>query len=88
MAAALGTWGRLDGALVSVGGSPGASVMAIIDEEWTTAFESVFLGAVRLSRYIAQIVRGFVVCQGVRATVRATPVAVNSVLPEAVVAVA
>lgn len=43
-------WGRLDGGLVSVGGPPKGPVTAIDDDQWTLAFESVFLGAVRLSR--------------------------------------
>ena len=43
-------WGRLDGGLVSVGGPPKGSVTAIDDDQWTLAFESVFLGAVRLAR--------------------------------------
>lgn len=45
-------WGRLDGALVSVGGPPRGAVTAITDEQWTAAFGSVFLGAVRLAREI------------------------------------
>jgi 3-oxoacyl-[acyl-carrier protein] reductase len=45
-------WGRLDGALVSVGGPPPGPVVGITDAEWTTAFESVFLGAIRLGREI------------------------------------
>jgi 3-oxoacyl-[acyl-carrier protein] reductase len=45
-------WGRIDGALVSVGGPPKGPVTAITDEQWTTAFEAVFLGAVRLAREI------------------------------------
>lgn len=52
--AALERWGRLDGALISVGGPPKGPVTAIGDEEWSRAFESVFLGAVRLSREIGQ----------------------------------
>ncbi len=46
-------WGRLDGVLVSVGGPPGGSVLDTPDEAWTSAFESVFLGAVRLARVAA-----------------------------------
>lgn len=45
-------WGRIDGALVSVGGPPKGPVTGVTDEQWTTAFQSVFLGAVRLSREI------------------------------------
>lgn len=52
IAAARDTWGRLDGALVSVGGPPKGPVEAMTDAQWTAAFESVFLGAVRLGRAI------------------------------------
>src|SRR5690348_13200252 len=44
---ALDTWGRVDGALVSVGGPPGTAALGATDEQWRDAFESVFLGAVR-----------------------------------------
>jgi 3-oxoacyl-[acyl-carrier protein] reductase len=47
-------WGRLDGALISVGGPPKGPVTAIDDDQWTRAFESVFLGAVRLCRELGQ----------------------------------
>jgi 3-oxoacyl-[acyl-carrier protein] reductase len=50
ISAARERWGRLDGGLVSVGGPPKGPVTAIDDDQWTLAFESVFLGAVRLSR--------------------------------------
>jgi len=50
VAAARDTFGRLDGALISVGGPPGGTVMGTSDESWRAAFESVFLGAVRLAR--------------------------------------
>ncbi len=53
-AAALATWGRVDGALICVDDSPGGHVNDVTDEEWTAAFESVFLGTVRLCRHIAQ----------------------------------
>jgi 3-oxoacyl-[acyl-carrier protein] reductase len=48
-------WGRIDGALISVGGPPKGAVGAITDQQWTDAFGSVFLGAVRLSREIAAV---------------------------------
>jgi 3-oxoacyl-[acyl-carrier protein] reductase len=50
VAAARDTFGRLDGALISVGGPPGGTVMGTSDDAWRAAFESVFLGAVRLAR--------------------------------------
>jgi NAD(P)-dependent dehydrogenase (short-subunit alcohol dehydrogenase family) len=46
-------FGRLDGALISVGGPPAGTVMGTPDEAWRSAFETVFLGAVRLARTIA-----------------------------------
>jgi 3-oxoacyl-[acyl-carrier protein] reductase len=46
------TWGRIDGALISVGGPPKGPVTDMTDDQWTTAFGSVFLGAVRLAREI------------------------------------
>ena len=50
--AAASRWGRVDGALISVGGPPKGPVTAITDDQWTVAFGSVFLGAVRLGREI------------------------------------
>jgi 3-oxoacyl-[acyl-carrier protein] reductase len=52
LAAADEAWGRLDGALISVGGPPKGPVSTITDEQWSAAFESVFLGAVRLAREV------------------------------------
>jgi 3-oxoacyl-[acyl-carrier protein] reductase len=54
IAAARERFGRLDGALISVGGSPSGTVATTTDEEWRSAFESVFLGAVRLARILAE----------------------------------
>lgn len=48
--AVLERWGRLDGLLVSVGGPPGGKALTTDDETWRAAFESVFLGTVRLVR--------------------------------------
>ncbi len=53
IAAARDRFGRLDGALISVGGSPPGTVATTTDEAWRSAFESVFLGAVRLARILA-----------------------------------
>ncbi len=53
LAEARSRWGRVDGALVSVGGPPTGPVTAITDEQWTTSFEAVFLGAVRMTREVA-----------------------------------
>lgn len=48
-------WGRLDGALLSVGGPPPGPATAMSDEQWSAAFDSVFLGTVRLSREVAAV---------------------------------
>jgi 3-oxoacyl-[acyl-carrier protein] reductase len=52
IAAAEERWGRLDGALISVGGPPKGAVTEVTDEQWTAAFDAVFLGAVRLAREV------------------------------------
>lgn len=54
---ALDAWSRLDGALVSVGGPPGSKALEATDEQWRAAFESVFLGAVRLARTVTPHLR-------------------------------
>lgn len=54
IAAARERWGRLDGALISVGGPAAGPPTQASDEQWSSAFESVFLGAVRLCREIGQ----------------------------------
>lgn len=47
-------FGRFDGILVSVGGPPPGSAADNDDAQWQAAFESVFLGAVRLARTAAR----------------------------------
>lgn len=69
--AAQDKWGRLDGALISVGGPPAGPVSAMSDDDWTTAFGSVFLGAVRLAREVGAVLGedgaiGFVLSTSVR----------------------
>ena len=53
LAAANDRFGRLDGALISVGGTPTGTIATTTDQAWRSAFESVFLGAVRLARVLA-----------------------------------
>jgi 3-oxoacyl-[acyl-carrier protein] reductase len=65
-------WGRLDGALISVGGPPTGPVTGVTDEQWSAAFGAVFLGAVRLAREVgAELSDGgslaFVLSSSVRA---------------------
>ncbi|MEW2432387.1 SDR family oxidoreductase [Micromonospora sp. NPDC047644] len=53
VAAAQEHFGRLDGALISVGGPPAGNAAAISDEQWRLSFETVFLGSIRAVRTIA-----------------------------------
>jgi 3-oxoacyl-[acyl-carrier protein] reductase len=50
---ALDRFGRLDGALISVGGPVRGSVAELTDEQWRDAFETVFLGSIRMARTVA-----------------------------------
>jgi 3-oxoacyl-[acyl-carrier protein] reductase len=74
VAAAVHRWGRLDGALVSVGGPPSGTVMDTADEVWRAAFESVFVGALRIARAAATAIESdgsivFVLSSSVRAPI-------------------
>ena len=53
VATTIARYGRLDGALISVGGPPAGSAMNTTDSDWTTAFQSVFLGPLRVARAAA-----------------------------------
>jgi 3-oxoacyl-[acyl-carrier protein] reductase len=53
IAAARDRFGRLDGALISAGGTPSGTITGTADDAWRSAFESAFLGAVRLARVLA-----------------------------------
>lgn len=52
---AMTEFGRLDGAFVSVGGPAPGSVLSTTDDAWRLAFESVFLGALRLVREVCGV---------------------------------
>lgn len=52
--AATERFGRLDGALISVGGPPQGTAAQASDEEWREAFETIFLGTVRVARTAAR----------------------------------
>jgi 3-oxoacyl-[acyl-carrier protein] reductase len=54
VASAVARFGRIDGALISVGGPPIGGLADVTDEQWHAAFDSVFLGAVRLGRAVAR----------------------------------
>lgn len=71
LATARTRFGALDGVLVSVGGPPAGAAADMTDEQWLAAFQSVFLGAVRLARAAATSlgeggVIGFVLSGSVR----------------------
>ena len=46
-------FGRLDGALVSVGGPTPGTAASMTDDQWRQAFDTVFLGSVRAARTFA-----------------------------------
>jgi 3-oxoacyl-[acyl-carrier protein] reductase len=46
-------FGRLDGALISVGGPPAGATGQVTDTDWRNAFESIFLGALRIAKAVA-----------------------------------
>jgi 3-oxoacyl-[acyl-carrier protein] reductase len=51
-------YGRFDGVLISGGGTPSGSMLGTSDETWETAFEGLFLGALRLARAAADALCG------------------------------
>jgi 3-oxoacyl-[acyl-carrier protein] reductase len=56
IAAADQAFGRIDGALISVGGPPAGPILDRTENEWRTSFESVFLGAIRIATSVADVV--------------------------------
>jgi 3-oxoacyl-[acyl-carrier protein] reductase len=66
--------GRLDGALISVGGPPASAVMETGDEAWLDSFSTIFVGAMRMARRCAQAMGAggalaFVLSSSVRAPI-------------------
>jgi 3-oxoacyl-[acyl-carrier protein] reductase len=51
--AATERFGRLDGALISVGGPARGTAAEVTDDQWRQAFDTVFLGSVRAARTFA-----------------------------------
>ena len=49
-------FGRVDGGLISVGGPPAGTPLTTTDDQWRAAFESVFLGSVRLARTLCEAI--------------------------------
>lgn len=74
VAAARERFGRIDGALISVGGPPRGSAATLEDAQWRESFETVFLGSVRLARDAAEAIGrdgaiGFVLSTSVRSPI-------------------
>jgi 3-oxoacyl-[acyl-carrier protein] reductase len=51
---AVDAFGSVDGALISVGGPVRGTAASLSDDQWREAFETVFLGSVRLARTVAE----------------------------------
>ena len=68
-------FGRLDGALISVGGPPRGTAADLTDQQWREAFETVFLGTVRAARTIAAALTGGGAIALVLSTSARTPIA-------------
>lgn len=51
---ALDRFGRLDGALISVGGPPAGSVVSTTEDDWQQGFDTVFLAALRTASAVIE----------------------------------
>jgi 3-oxoacyl-[acyl-carrier protein] reductase len=68
---AIQSYGRVDGALLSVGGPPRATASGATDDQWRNAFETVFLGQVRAARtYAGRLTAGGAVALVLSSSVR------------------
>jgi 3-oxoacyl-[acyl-carrier protein] reductase len=74
--AALTHFGRLDGALLSIGEPPASTQTAVSDQQWHSSFESGFPAAVRLARTTAPVLPA----AGAIGLVRSLPPGQRSVL--------
>jgi 3-oxoacyl-[acyl-carrier protein] reductase len=69
---AIERFGRLDGALISVGGPARGTAAGMTDEQWRSAFETVFLGTVRAARtFAAALSKGGAIALVLSTSVRA-----------------
>lgn len=73
---ALERFGRLDGALVSVGGPPRGTVLETTEDVWRDAFASVVLPALRVAREVVAAASGPVALAFVLSTSAKEPLAV------------
>lgn len=58
VAVAHDSFGRLDGALISVGGPPAGGVLEATEDQWRDAFESVVVGGLRIARAVIDAIEG------------------------------
>lgn len=56
VAAAVGRYGRIDGALISTGGPQAGTPFELSDDDWRAAFELAFLAPLRTARAVAAAV--------------------------------
>ncbi len=72
---AVDTWGRLDGALISVGGPPKGTVLGTADDTYRAAFDSVVVSALRAARAVVDAAPGPVALGFVLSTSAKEPLA-------------
>ena len=56
VATAMARFGRLDGALISVGGPPPGRILDVDDSDWARSFDTIMLGGLRLAKAVAAAV--------------------------------
>jgi len=56
VATAMGRFGRLDGALISVGGPPVGRILDVDDSDWARSFDTIMLGGLRIAKAVAAAV--------------------------------
>lgn len=54
---ALSRWGRLDALVINAGHPPKGALLELTDDEWRTAYELMFLSAVRMLRKAVPVMR-------------------------------
>ena len=54
---ALSRWGRIDALVINAGHPPKGTLLELTDDEWTQAYELMFLSAVRMLRKVVPVMR-------------------------------
>lgn len=55
-ATAMARFGRLDGAVISVGGPPATTALSTTDAQWSESFSTIFLGALRVVHAVSNTI--------------------------------